>query len=471
MWRQFIKKRYLENFYTYKFIKVVENVKYNAKDDSITYMKNGKPKTLFNMEDLNFTISDEKYCFSDLMDKKCLMEIYEIHEDKIIDTFTEECQSFIRYGILDLENENLKIVNSNVEDIQKAKPDGHHYSFSLSYQTDEGPLVYIPLSTIEQLQHNLEKNDIEFVQSFLKSILSNLEEAKKIIDIETKQSIVSSDNIENISTEEQLNSLIGLELIKKQVQKLKNYLVFSSKVGTEVILGKPNLNMVFMGNPGTGKTTVAKILAKMFYELGYITENKVGELSVRDFIAQFVGQTDKKAHEVINEYKNGVIFIDEAYLFCSRGQLYANEALGEIIKEMEKKETVFIFAGYQEEMKQFIQMNPGLTSRIGYQLEFKDYTLEELYSIFLRKVEISKLHMDEKIGTKIKLLISDFMRKEHFGNGRFIDNLFDKILLRHASRCYNSDDLEELTTLTEEDINVEIREELKLEGKTKKIGF
>ncbi len=84
-------------------------------------------------------------------------------------------------------------------------------------------------------------------------------------------------------------------------------------------------------------------------------------------------------------------------------------------------------------MKQFIQMNPGLTSRIGYQLEFKDYTLEELYSIFLRKVEISKLHMDEKISAKVKLLISDFMRKEHFGNGRFIDNLFDKILLSHAS--------------------------------------
>ncbi len=301
-------------------------------------MKNGKPKTLFNMEDLDFTISDEKYCFSDLMDKKCLMEIYEIHEDKIIDTFTEECKSFIRYGILDLKNENLKIVNSNVEDIQKDKPDWHYYSFSLSYQTDEGALVDIPLSTIEQLLHDLEKNDIEDVQSFLKSILSNLEEAKDFIeDIETDQSIVSSDDIENIKSEERLNSLFGLELIKKQVQKLKNYLVFSSKVGTEVILEKPNLNMVFMGNSGTGKTTVAKILAKMFYELGYITENKVGELSTRDFIAQYVGQTDKKAHEVINKYKDGVIFIDEAYNFCSEGQLYVDDALVEILKEMEKK--------------------------------------------------------------------------------------------------------------------------------------
>ena len=152
-----------------------------------------------------------------------------------------------------------------------------------------------------------------------------------------------------------------------------------------------NLNMIFTGNPGTGKTTIARIIAGILYDLGYVKNTNFIETTAQDFIGGYVGQTALKTRTLLDEHKGAVIFIDEAYVFASGGQLYADEAIAEILKEMESKETVFIFAGYKEEMKKFIDMKSGLYSRVGSIIDFKDYTLDELMDIFDRKVKVSSI--------------------------------------------------------------------------------
>ena len=188
-------------------------------------------------------------------------------------------------------------------------------------------------------------------------------------------------------------------------------------------------------------------------------------------MAGYVGQTAIKTKDLINKNKDGVIFIDEAYSFSSNGQEFADEALVEILKEMENKETVFIFAGYTNEMKNFISMNPVIQSRVSTYLEFKDYSLEELTNIFINKVEKSKLKITDEALEKVKQIIEKTKHSdEKFGNARFIMQLFNKILLVHSLNVENtaSDDI---YTITESDINENLYRELNINSKQKTIGF
>ena len=229
--------------------------------------------------------------------------------------------------------------------------------------------------------------------------------------------------------------------------------------------------MVFYGNPGTGKTTVARIISKILYSLGYIKSDKFKETTTGDFIAGYVGQTAPKTKKLLEENKGGVIFIDEAYSFASKAQEFADEALVEILKEMEKKETVFIFAGYTKEMNDFINMNPGFKSRVSNYMEFNDYSVDELMEIFMKKIAKSKLKITEEAKYAIRNIITKAKQKEKFGNGRFIDQLFYKILLYHSINVETVLDKEAACTITEDDINKNIYEELDIVSKEKKIGF
>lgn len=269
---------------------------------------------------------------------------------------------------------------------------------------------------------------------------------------------------------EELNSLVGLYNIKNQLDKLIHLLKFNKKVNMD--MSETNLHRVFTGNPGTGKTTVARIVSDILYNLGYIKQNKLVEVSAKDLIAEYVGQTSGKTYRTMKSAFGGVLFIDEAYSILSQGKTsFGPECIATIIKIMEdhKNELVVIFAGYEKEMEEFIRSNPGLKSRIGYLIKFKDYNVDELMEIFNKLLEKNKLKIEDLAKETVRQVITDSSKIDNFGNGRFINNLFQNILIEHAKNTSELEDLDRLYTITLQDIN---KEDLVVKSnERKRIGF
>ena len=238
----------------------------------------------------------------------------------------------------------------------------------------------------------------------------------------------------NVSLEESLSKFVGMENLKTELRTLKSYLTFRKKAEKENV-GLPDLNlhMQFLGNPGTGKTTVARVVADLLFELGYVKTNKLIEVERKDLIAAYVGQSAIKTANVIESARGGVLFIDEAYALANDDG-FSQEAIATLIKAMEdyKDELVVIFAGYNDEMIKFIEMNPGISSRLAYTFNFEDYSDDELYKIFEMKMTKNKFKINSDCIEDIKSVIKFFSSVENFGNGRFVDKLIQKILLAHS---------------------------------------
>ena len=272
------------------------------------------------------------------------------------------------------------------------------------------------------------------------------------------------------STEEiqnELSTLVGLANVKKELEDLIDLVMLNNKLEKRIPL---NLNMIFIGNPGTGKTTVARIFAEILYNLGYIKNNKLIEVTGKDLIGEYVGQTSNKTAKVLENAIDGLLFIDEAYTLMNQAGNngnYSQDAISTITKYMTDYEgrITIIFAGYKEEMKEFLELNSGLISRVGETIEFKDYLEEELLTIFNKEVEKAEFEIEEKAREAILEIIKSNIRTKNFGNARFVINVFKKTLMKHAKRCREIQDIKELKTITIEDIpEIEIHKE-------KRIGF
>ena len=245
-----------------------------------------------------------------------------------------------------------------------------------------------------------------------------------------------------LTGEEELDQLIGLATVKRMIKKIKAYA--KRNKGEEGF----NLHMCFYGNPGTGKTEVARILSRILYDAGVLDEAKLVETDGHGLLGKYVGETAPKTEGKINEAMNGVLFIDEAYgligsASASGGSMtYGDEAIAVLLKEMEDKRGQFccILAGYKDEMKDLLSTNPGFESRIQFTLEFPDYTREELREI--AKVFLAKKKYEIEDAALERLLdVTEYYRNQpNFANARTVRNILDQVLMNQNLRTEDIDD-------------------------------
>jgi Holliday junction resolvasome RuvABC ATP-dependent DNA helicase subunit len=265
---------------------------------------------------------------------------------------------------------------------------------------------------------------------------------------------------------EELNDLIGLGEVKAEVEKFAKFIKVARMRQEEGLKVAPiSYHMVFTGNPGTGKTTVARIMAKIYRALGVVENGHLVETDRGGLIAQYVGQTAIKTGKVIDFALDGVLFIDEAYAITEGGeQGYGGECIATLLKRMEddRDRLVVIVAGYPEEMKRFIDSNPGLESRFTRYIHFPDYTAEELAAIFRQQAKKNQYVLSEDVerwlDPAMALWTKDRDRK--FGNGRYVRNLFEKTVERQAMRVSEMENptKEDLMTLTMKDVGIELKD-------------
>ena len=237
-----------------------------------------------------------------------------------------------------------------------------------------------------------------------------------------------------------LASLIGLESVKSEVRTLANFVVIQ-KARTERGLKTSDVSYhcVFTGNPGTGKTTVARILAGIYKDLGILKKGHLVETDRSGLVAEYVGQTAVKTNQIIDSALDGVLFIDEAYsLISDSGVDYGKEAVATLLKRMEdeRERLVVILAGYTNEMTAFINSNPGLQSRFTRYIEFQDYSADELLQIYQKNLKDYDYQINDDALEKLKHIIDHAVanKDRNFGNARYVRNLFERTLQNQANR-------------------------------------
>lgn len=259
---------------------------------------------------------------------------------------------------------------------------------------------------------------------------------------------------------DELNSLIGLGPVKEDVSALANFVKIQKQRSAAGMKTAPvSYHCVFTGSPGTGKTTVARIIARIYRNMGILSKGQLVETDRSGLVAEYVGQTAAKTNAIIDKALDGVLFIDEAYTLVQGGSGdYGMEAIGTLLKRMEddRNRLVVILAGYGDEMKKFIDANPGLQSRFNRYIDFPDYSASELIQIFMALVRKNEYECDGKLATALLHIMEEAVKGKdrNFGNARFVRNLFEKCIQRQAIRLSSVAPItnEMLRTLTESDI-------------------
>ena len=259
--------------------------------------------------------------------------------------------------------------------------------------------------------------------------------------------------------QEELDSLVGLQSVKKVIGEIQAYALIQKYRETLQLTCEPMmLHTIFTGNPGTGKTTVARLFSKMLREIGILEKGHTVEVERADLVAQYIGQTAQKTRDVIKQEQGGLLFIDEAYSLARGGERdFGKEAIDTLVKAMEDQRGSFVvvLAGYPKPMAHFLETNPGLHSRFPITVDFPDYTDIELYKIALGMLEKREYALTAKAEQELIRQIRRLRQGDPatFGNARAVRNLVEQVIRRQAVRLVRKQELTkgELTVISQVD--------------------
>lgn len=285
-----------------------------------------------------------------------------------------------------------------------------------------------------------------------------IEQREKSLIQGTEETAIDKHDVDVLLTK--LHELVGLTSVKEEVETLTNLArIFEARRANNLSVPDMSFHLVFTGNPGTGKTTVARLVSKIYGSLGLLSKGHVVEVDRSGLVANYVGQTASKVTETVDRSIGGVLFIDEAYSLASGGENdYGREAIETLLKAMEdhRDDLVVIVAGYRDRMQTFISSNPGLRSRFPKTISFSDYSAEEMVEIFRRMAEQNhyelELDVDERLFGHFGEILAS--RDESFANARTVRNLFEKAIARQANRLARTGSVspEALSQLTADDV-------------------
>lgn len=353
--------------------------------------------------------------------------------------------------LLEQEARNLDHVSGNEKRFESI------VSSITKEQNDAATLELI--KELAQIGHNSAFSETKKHQERILKLLYLYLGSKNVEELYQKFKNGSDIPLEDLLKE--LDKLVGLANVKNQVQCL---IKFNKIQKMRAINGlkktDKTMHLAFLGNPGTGKTSVARIIGKMYRSIGCLSKGHFIEASRTDLIAEYQGQTAVKVKKLINRAKGGVLFIDEAYSITENNHCdsYGRECLTELTKALEdyRDDLVVIVAGYTRPMEQFFESNPGLKSRFNNFILFPDYDINELLDIFcyICKEKEYELNGHAKILVKQWLLDKLNNKDDNFANGRLVRNLFDEVITNQAIRLSNQTEIskQDLVMLIEKDI-------------------
>ena len=287
------------------------------------------------------------------------------------------------------------------------------------------------------------------------------ETAQQTEQVEKKDSVIVNEPLEGDPYQE-LDDLIGLESVKQEVRSLANFVKLQKESEAQGLkTAKVSYHLVFYGSPGTGKTTVARIVGRIYKDLGVLKKGHTVETDRAGLCGEYVGKTGPKTDTVISKALDGVLFIDEAYSLVPEGGSgndYGQEAISTILKRMEdyRDRLVVIVAGYKDEMQRFIDSNPGLQSRFNRYIDFPDYSggeLTDIFKMYMKKNQYT-LAPDAEAYLKEQFEYAVAHKDRNFGNARFARNVFEKSIQQQANRLAGQTNLDKdrLTELTVDDL-------------------